>query len=108
MSFPQPCSLQDVVDDGVLLKMNQMILHPIGYHIRVVDSEDVQRLVIVSTDDDEGTLYDTEDAPDDVVAMIQKQLNAFNTLSDVKHAKRQEKCGFVVQPIAATLGAATA
>ena len=98
-NLAQPCDVNELKDNGVLLEINRTILHPLGYDMSVRDVDGVSRLTITKTDDPDGVHYRIEDIPAEVVGAITSRTSQFQELAKKKHEKRKKTCGYVVQPL---------
>lgn len=105
-NLAQPCDVNELKDNGVLLEINRAILHPLGYDMSVLDDNGVSRLTITKTDDPDGVHYRFEDIPAEVVGAITSRSIQFQELAKKKHANRKKQCGYVVQPLVDQLVAA--
>jgi hypothetical protein len=96
----QPANLEELADNGVILELNRTFLHPLGLSDTVKpDSNGVNRLVIIQSDDPSGISY-REDSIDQMHEVVVEKLSAFQDLAGKCHSNRQDKLGYVVQPLA--------
>ncbi len=99
MSLPQPVDYEELRENGIVIAINRLILHPLGYDISVREVKGINQLAIAKSDDPEGVVYSMDDAPPEIVELLQQRSATFEQLSKTKHAKRKKECGFVVQPL---------
>lgn len=80
--------------NGVLFEANRQFFHPLGLDIAI----DGDGLSIAETDDETGNVYDPEEVAE-LAPFIAEALEKFRTFRDRKHKARQDKYGYIEQPV---------
>jgi len=86
---------------GILQELNRLFLHPLGLVLEVIIEDDgTEKLGRIRDyrEDDEGIRYANETINKFV---FKEKAENFRMMKDEKHKKREEKLGYVIQPIPA-------